>query len=319
MDSLKDRKVLPIHQKKDAAGKGGMSWEEEYFSRLSKAAMPHTDEGNFEEPRRQVSEIPIDAISTSPFQTREQPSEHELEELRNSILSRGVIQPIIVRERAVLDEDRTPYELVAGERRLRACRLAGLDRVPAIVEDFTDQESLEVSIIENAQRENLNPIEESRAYAMLSERFSMSHAEIAKVVGKNRATISNSLRLLQLAPEVIELLRSGELTAGHGRALLMVDDATQQLELARLAVRKALSVRALESLVSQLDEPTAAEEPDEEISREEQALRRMEQKIGGFLGIERVRLSTDPEGRKRISLAFDTEAAWKRFMSKIRD
>jgi len=317
MDSSKEGKVLPIRKHLDERGDQDaepLSWEQEYFTRISEATKTHSNNPNVY--GRTVAAIPIARISLSPYQTREIAGEDELEELKNSIISRGVIQPILVRRRA---ED-AMFELVAGERRFRATALAGFDTIPALIEDLGDQESLELSIIENAQRENLNPVEEARAYQLLSEKFQLSHAEIARIVGKNRVTVSNSLRLLQLAPEVIELLRNGELSAGHGRALLMLEDADAQLSLARLAVKKALSVRALEQIVSngidENDEISAREEVDESLNR---SLRRAEEKIGGFLGIEKVRLSSNDDGSRKLTLNFETEASWKRFLAKIRD
>ncbi len=326
MDSLKDRKVLPINGRRkesdepaesssseSSSESAPVSWEEEYFARLSESARTRD---NAEMPSgRAVVALALKEISASPFQTRELGNNDELEELKNSIISRGVIQPVLVRR---LTED-SGYELIAGERRFRASVLAGLTTIPALIEDLNDQESLELSIIENAQRENLNPIEEAKAYQLLADRFKLTHVEIAKIVGKNRATISNSLRLLALELEVIELLRTGELTAGHGRALLMIEDPGVQLQLARLAVKKALSVRALENFVSRLDEDSFAEEETEIDEKLEQSLRRTEQKIGSMLGLEKVKLSTDGLGGRKLSLSFETEASWKRFMAKIRD
>ncbi|MFN8390317.1 MAG: ParB/RepB/Spo0J family partition protein [Bdellovibrionota bacterium] len=349
MDNLKDRKVLALHSHRELPNQGEknaaetIGWEEEYFHRLSgltgvnasganvmgtKSELYHSGEILADDLGRDdvtadtfVLQIPVDQIQASPFQTREILGEDQLQELKSSIVSRGVIQPIVVRTLPLSPDHpaETKYELVAGERRFRAAKLAGLSLIPAVIRRLDDQESVELSIIENAQRENLNPIEEARAYQLLAEQFRVNHAEIAKIVGKNRVTISNSLRLLHLAPEVIELLRTGELTAGHGRALLMIEGAENQLALARLAVKKALSVRALENIVSKMDEELFEEEEEPEESAEDQSLRRLETKISGFLGIENVKLNTNPEGKKRLTLVFDTEAAWKRFVGKIRD
>jgi len=324
MDNLKDRKVLPMHRpgrdvRHSADGspqEGEIGWEEEYFSRLSESAKSKS-EMRAAQPwgNRVLTSLALSDIRVSPFQTREIAGDAELEDLKNSIISRGVIQPVLVRRLP----DETGYELIAGERRYRASILAGAQAIPAIIEDFTDQESLELSIIENAQRENLNAIEEAKAYALLADRFKLPQAEIAKIVGKNRATISNSLRLLHLEPEVIELLRSEELTAGHGRALLMVEDPEVQLKLARLAVRKALSVRTLENIVSRLDETDYESDQEQPDPKAVQSRIRMEEKIGGYLGIEKVKLASQQDGSRRLTLNFDTEAAWKRFMSKIRE
>ena len=330
VDNSKERKVLPLSvlQKDDRGPRNDSekteAWEENYFNRLS-TQPPRSSEGrNSGEEEllgdtQIVAEIMLHEVAVSPFQTREIAGDDELSELQSSISSKGIIQPVIVRELGMGGLGGKRYELVAGERRFRAAHLAGLSSVPAIIRDLTDQESLELAIIENAQRENLNAIEEARAYHLLSDRFDLSHADIAKTVGKNRATISNSLRLLQLEPEVIELLRSGELTAGHGRALLVIEDQAAQLKLARLAVQKALSVRALENLVSHLDEEFTDEEELEDKQRSEQSIRRMESKIGEYLGLERVRLRSDNTGKRSLTLNFDTEASWKRFMSRIKD
>ncbi len=267
-----------------------------------------------------LQRLAVSAITTSPFQTRDVGNRDDLEELKNSIQSRGIIQPIVVRPLPASGTEQAQYELIAGERRLRAAKLAGLSAVPAIVQALDDQSSVELMIIENAQRENLNPVEEAQAYLILADRFHLSHAEIARIVGKNRATVSNSLRLLQLAPEVIELLRNGELTAGHGRALLMIEGEEWQLKLARLAVKKALSVRTLETIVSRFDEDESTEEePSESEVREEQSRKRATDKISAYLGIEKVSLRADTQGRRRLTLSFDTEAAWRRFLAKIRE
>ncbi len=217
-----DKKVFPfatnIRSTATNTTESQPTWEEKYFKQLSQRE-DNTDDVNdsIMTSKNIVSEIPLDEIALSPFQTREISSSDDLEELKNSILSKGIIQPIIVRELGSSSQSDAKYELVAGERRLRATKQAGLNNIPAIVYDLNDQESLELSIIENAQRENLNPIEEAQAYKMLGDKFHLNQSEIAKVVGKNRVSIANSLRLLSLEIEIIELLKSGELTAGHGR------------------------------------------------------------------------------------------------------
>jgi ParB family chromosome partitioning protein len=263
--------------------------------------------------------IAVDRVTFSPYQTRSIASEAELEELARSIESKGVLQPILVRPSS--EESKVlKYELVAGERRLRAARLVGLAFVPAIVQELEDIEAVQISIIENAQRENLNSIEEALAYLRLHEEFGMNQTEIARAIGKNRSTISNSLRLLQLDDRVIDLLRRGELSAGHGRALLQLDDGDLQHRLARRALRSSLSVHALEKLAAAIHEET---EEDDEISEEElkeiASLKRQRTRVSNLLGIEEVDLKFDTQGRRRLNLCFDTEASWKRFMAKIRE
>ncbi len=161
-----------------------------------------------------------------------------------SIREHGIIQPIIVRPAG------KGYEIVAGERRYRAARAAGLKEVPCIVRELTDRENMLFAIIENMQREDLNPIEEAEGLHSMAETYNLTQEEISKSVGKSRPYITNSLRLLNLEPEVLEMVRSGELTAGHGRTLLACTDPAKQIKLAKRTVKEGLSVRVLEALVS---------------------------------------------------------------------
>lgn len=269
--------------------------------------------------KRFILDVALDDISVSPFQTREIHNDEELSDLKSSIQSRGIIQPIIVRELPIDDERETSYELIAGERRFRAAKLAGLDRIPAIVNNLNNQESLEVAIIENAQRENLNPIEEALAFKMLAEQFEMNQTEIAHVVGKNRTTISNSLRLLQLEPHVIELLKSGELSAGHGRAILAVENKKLQKRLAWRSAQKSLSVRALELLIAKIQERQNRRKKSKKDESNRKLDKRNEEKLSTLLGIEKVRLRSHTDGHRQLSLTFDSESSWKRFVAKIRN
>ena len=250
-------------------------------------------------------------IEPSPFQARSTFSEKELNELADSIRNKGVLQPIVVR----LQSGGEKYQLIAGERRLRAAEIVGLAEIPAIIQHLSDREALECSIIENAQREDLNPIEEARAFKQLTSEFGLNQSDVAEAVGKNRATISNSLRLLQLDDSVIELLESGDLSAGHGRALcgLPLDE---QLQYAKKVLNQNLSVRALEALLKKEDEPEAElDETDEKIQA---ALRRLETRLVDLIGSEKVNLSMDQEGRKRLSVCFETDASFKRFITKLK-
>lgn len=278
------------------------------------------EEANQDDSSFGIKNLSVTSIRTSPFQTREFDDEETIQELARSIQQKGIIQPIIVRLTETAEVDYA-YELVAGERRLRAAQQAGLLEIPALVYDLEDREALELSIIENAQRENLNPIEEALAIQQLSADFKMNQAEIAEVIGKSRVAISNALRLLNLAPEVIEYLKAGELTAGHGRALLALKEHDQQFKAARRAISGEFSVRKLESYVTQLSEAGDSEEvelSDDEI-KALAALERQESKLRNLLELEQVSLKVDGQGRKRLSLVFESEAAWKRFMSRVRD
>lgn len=267
--------------------------------------------------RLTVRYLPLQAIIPGRFQAREVISEQEVEELAASIKSKGIIQPLVVRE---IEESNnlngTSYELIAGERRWRAAGLAGLMEVPAIVRVFSDREALEVAIIENAQREDLNPIEEAQAIRRLIDEFGVSQTEVAQVIGKNRATISNSLRLLGLSLEVLELIKSGELSAGHGRALLSIKDVRLQLKLAHKTLQRELSVRMLEEIIGRLNERSSRGK-NSEASRNT-SLHRWKTKIQEALNIEKVNLKLDPQGRRRVQMTFESEASWKRFIERMR-
>ena len=194
-----------------------------------------------------ILHVPLKLVSPNPHQPRQKFDEKSLKELAESIREKGIIQPITVRTR---DKG---YELIAGERRLRAAKLAGLTEVPVhVLEIEDDVEMMEMALIENIQRENLNVVEEAEAYAMLNNNYKLSHTAIAKAVGKSRASISNMLRLLKLPAEVIESLRKNEISAGHARALLGLKKTSQMLLLWKRIVERQESVRTVEELVTQM-------------------------------------------------------------------
>ena len=182
----------------------------------------------------------INEISPSKVQPRKDFNEQQLKELSDSIKEKGVIEPLLVRR------SENGYELIAGERRWRAARLAGLKEVPVVVKSATDEESLELAIIENIQRADLNPIEEALGYKNLMERFELSQDDVAKKVGKERATVANYLRLLKLVPEVKDELQKGTISMGHAKILLSLDAHAAQRELCRKIIQKDLSVRETE-------------------------------------------------------------------------
>lgn len=182
-------------------------------------------------------------IKPNPFQPREDFNQQSIEELAQSIKEKGVIQPLLVRRRG------DNYELIAGERRLRAANSLGLKEIPIIVRDVTDQDSLELALIENIQREGLNPIEEAHAYQHLIDKFKVTQEKISEVLGKARVTITNTLRLLKLPHEIQEEMKKGRISFAHGRSLLEVEDANHQRSLAQEIIAKGLSVRELENLI----------------------------------------------------------------------
>ena len=199
-------------------------------------------------PEGALLSISLDRIVPNPNQPRQTFADSEIDSLSESIKISGVLQPILVRRRKGGEAAGGSFEIVAGERRFRAAKQAGLLRVPAILKQLSDKETLQIGIIENVQRENLNPIEEALAYDRLAKEFDETQEDIAKSVGKDRASVSNALRLLKLPGELQDLLRSGQLTAGHGRALLMLPTEEAQRELAKEILGEKLSVRAAEQL-----------------------------------------------------------------------
>lgn len=203
--------------------------------------------------RESAQEIAINRIQPNAEQPRQVFDADKLEELAASIREHGVVQPILVRP--VGDG----YEIVAGERRWRAAQLAGLRTVPAVVRELTGSQVMEIALIENLQREDLNPLEEARAYRRLLDEFGLSQEQLAKRLGKSRPQISNTLRLLQLQPEVQALVERGELTMGHAKAVLALESADEQVHIARQVVEQKLSVRDTEEAVRRTLQPQPAE------------------------------------------------------------
>jgi len=189
----------------------------------------------------ELRDLPVDAIAPNPRQPRGRFDEEGLQGLAESLKERGLLQPVLVRPRA-----EGGFELIAGERRWRAARLAGIERIPAIVRSTDDAASLELALIENMARQDLNPVEQARAVAALTEELGLTREEVGRRVGRSRVAVSNLVRLLALPDEVLALLESGKLTEGHGRALLLTDDHGVRRRLARETVREGWSVRRLE-------------------------------------------------------------------------
>lgn len=191
-----------------------------------------------------VLQIDIDLIEPSPYQPRTRFSQSALDELAQSILRTGIIQPIVVRRSGAR------FQLLAGERRWRAAQLAGMHRIPSVVRDVTDEKAMEITLVENLQREDLNPIEQATAYDRLIQEFHLTQEEAAVRTGKDRVTVANALRLLRLEAPLRELVEDGRLSAGHARALLAIEDAKLRLETAKRAARGSLTVRAIERLAT---------------------------------------------------------------------
>jgi ParB family chromosome partitioning protein len=195
------------------------------------------------QPGEKVQEVATEFIETNPFQPRKHIDDERLKELSESIKADGVLQPVVVRRKG------PRYELVMGERRLRAARLAGLASIPIVVRDVSDADALRLAIVENIQRENLNPVEEAQAYRRLISEFSISQADVAGMVGKDRSSIANTLRLLNLPDEIQDMIQEGTLSAGHARALLALTTQKEQTVLARRIVAENMTVRQVEYIV----------------------------------------------------------------------
>jgi ParB family chromosome partitioning protein len=250
----------------------------------------------------ELRELPVELIAPNPNQPRRTFDEAGLQSLADSIAANGILQPVLVRPLPG-----GSYELVAGERRWRAAKLAGLEKVPALVRDRDDAASLELALVENMAREDLNPVEEARACAALVEELSFTREEVGLRVGRSRVAVSNLLRLLDLPDEALALLEAGDLTEGHGRALLLAEDHAARRRLARAAVDEGWSVRALEARARAANGAAAAApkratpalHPDQEA-----ALTTIAETLGGAFGKEvRVRPSG---GGYRVELELST-------------
>lgn len=198
-----------------------------------------------------VAEIEIDKIRANPNQPRKNFDEEALKELAASIKVHGIVQPIILNK-----QDDGNYLIIAGERRYRAAKLCGLKVVPAVIKNYTDKQVKEISIIENLQREDLNPIEAARSIKELMDEYNLTQEVVSERIGKSRSNVANTLRLLTLTPEVLAMVENGKLSAGHARCLVTIDDVNEQIRLANVVVSKNLSVRDLEKAVKNLLNPT---------------------------------------------------------------
>jgi ParB family chromosome partitioning protein len=210
-------------------------------------------------PGERLAKLPLDLLQRGKYQPRIDMRPETLAELASSIRAQGVVQPIVVRPVGTPEPGgQQRYEIIAGERRWRAAQQAGLSEIPAVIRQVPDDAAIAMALIENIQRENLNPLEEARALERLIAEFSITHQQAADAVGRSRTAVTNLLRLLELAPEVCERLERRELEMGHARALLGLENRRKQVELASLVVTKSLSVRETEALVRRISQPQAA-------------------------------------------------------------
>jgi ParB family transcriptional regulator, chromosome partitioning protein len=271
--------------------------------------------------QEELREVPVESISPNPKQPRRRFDEESLNTLAGSLGDRGVLQPVLVRPKP---DGR--YELIAGERRWRAAQIAGLRQIPALVRPRDDAEALEVALIENMAREDLNPIEEARACAALVEELGLTREDVGRRVGRGRVAVSNLMRLLDLPDETLELLEAGALSEGHGRALLMAKDHAERRRLSRAASTEGWSVRTVEDRARRSNEEGAAERgsanhrptssaqvhPDQEAARGE-----IEAALEQALGVE-VQARANAGGSYRVQLAFGSREEALAFAKRLR-
>lgn len=264
-------------------------------------------------PRAEGAErtLRIAEIRPGRFQPRRPISQESLKELSDSIREKGVIQPVLVR--------RSPsggYELIAGERRLRACQKLGLQSIPATVRQATDQEALEMALVENLQRENLNPMEEARGFQRLAREFNLTQEETARKVGKERPTVANALRLLSLPADVQALVENGALSAGHARAVLMAEDRKRQSWLAGAVVKRGMTVRQAEELARAGRAKGGAGHQPKSQRGLDQHLSNIQSEMQRALGT-RVRIVLQGKGRGRVEIEYYSADDLERVMQRM--
>jgi ParB family chromosome partitioning protein len=265
-------------------------------SMLSKSTLQHAAENaaNISAGRDTLREVPLDLITPGPYQPRSIFDIDRLEELAESIRHQGVIQPVVVR---VAEDDQ--YQLIAGERRWRAAQMAGIEKIPAIIREVPDEIAIAMALVENIQRENLNPIEEATALKRLVVEFQMTHQEAGEAVGRSRSAVSNLLRLLELSEEVRELVDARHLEMGHARALLTLD-ASLQAKAAREVVGKKLSVRETEQLVRRLKNP-----PQKRTQTQDPDIRHLQDRLSEKL-CAKVSLSHNARGKGKMVISYNS-------------
>lgn len=243
--------------------------------------------------------VKITKVEPNREQPRKNFDEDALQELADSIKQYGIVEPLIVQDR------KTYYEIIAGERRWRAAKLAGLKEVPVIVRNYTEQEIVEISLIENIQREDLNPIEEAQAYKRLLTEFNLKQDEVAERVSKSRTAVTNSMRLLKLCDEVQQMIIDDMITTGHARALISIDDPEQQYMIAQKVFDEKLSVRDVEKLVKNLNKPEKAKKEPVTDKALEAVYQDLEEKLKQSLGTK-VSITSRGDGAGKLEIEFYT-------------
>jgi ParB family transcriptional regulator, chromosome partitioning protein len=254
----------------------------------------------------ELTRLPLDVLQRGRYQPRADMRAESLAELAASIKVQGVVQPIVVRPVEGASNGQTQrYEIIAGERRWRAAQMAGLGEIPAVIRHIPDEAAIAVALIENIQREDLNPLEEARALGRLISEFGLTHQQTADAVGRSRATVTNLLRLLELTAEVCELIEQRALEMGHARALLGLTQRRQQTEVAMLVAKKGLSVRETEALVRRLQTPPAAANGTVSDSTRDANVQRLEQELADKLGA-RVAIQQGSGGKGKLVVSYNS-------------
>lgn len=268
------------------------------------------------EPKIQLVEVEkekyvkLSQIEPNSTQPRKMFDEEQLQELAESMKNYGVLQPLLVQKKGDL------YEIIAGERRWRAAKLAGLTEVPVLIREYSRQQTMEIALIENVQRADLNPIEEARAYQMLIQEFGLKQEEVADRVAKNRATITNSMRLLKLDERVQEMLVQNRITGGHARALLALEDGEQQYQTALRIINHKLSVREVERLVKLLMKPKKEQEPKKEEKDLDIFYHDLEDKLKSVMGTK-VTINKKDKNKGRIEIEYYSSAELERIVELL--
>ncbi|GLC78871.1 ParB/RepB/Spo0J family partition protein [Lacrimispora brassicae] len=273
-------------------------------------SMGKIETGEEEQDRGKGMFLKLSSIEPNHHQPRMDFREESLMELAESMKEYGVLQPLLVQKKGDF------YEIIAGERRWRAAKLAGLKEVPVVIREYTKQQSMEIALIENVQREDLNPIEEAKAYQRLMQEFGLKQEEIAARVAKNRVTITNSMRLLKLEKRVQDMLIENQITGGHARALLAIDDPELQFQMAGRIVAESLSVREVEKLVKSMSkkrEPKEIKEEDESIFL---IFRELEDRMKTAMGTK-VSINRKDRNKGRVEIEYYSEAELERIVELI--
>ncbi len=255
-------------------------------------------------------QIKISLIEPNSGQPRKNFNEEQLQELADSIKQYGILQPLLVQKKGDL------YEIIAGERRWRAAKIAGLKEIPVVIREYNKQQAVEIALIENVQREDLNPIEEALAYQRLMQEFHLKQEEIAARVCKNRSTITNSMRLLKLNQEVQQMLADSLISSGHARALLGIEDVNQQLTLAKRIVEEHLSVREVEKAVKQLEKGSKENKKKEKNEALELVFRELENRLKSVMGTK-VNINRKDRSKGRIEIEYYSEEELERIVELI--